>query len=82
MPYIAHKDDLRQIAPWFREYIKIMKGKEEVDKSWANQCKGIQMGWGTEMFGYIFGAAYVGIRHKVARLSRTHDFRTLFARFV
>ncbi len=65
VPYIVHKDDLAQIAPYFKMYIEIMKQREEDDPAFLNRYKSIQMGWGTEMFGYIFGAAHAGIKHEV-----------------
>ena len=65
VPYIVHINDLTKIAPWFLRYIEIMKDKENKDPKFLNRYKHIQMGWGTEMFAYIFGAAHVGIKHKV-----------------
>ncbi|ETO36150.1 hypothetical protein RFI_00912, partial [Reticulomyxa filosa] len=68
VPYLVHREDLKKIAPWFRKYIMIMKEREETDPSFAKKYEvlfHIQMGWGTEMFGYIFAAAHVGIKHEV-----------------
>eukprot|EP00483_Globobulimina_turgida_P004983 UN04993 len=50
-----------------------MKEREEKDASFLNKYKGIQMGWGTEMFAYIFGAAHVGIKHRVVRGIQRRD---------
>jgi len=65
VPYLVHQEDLRRIAPWFRKYIMIMKEKEEANPEFAKKYAHIQMGWGTEMFGYIFAAAHVGVKHEV-----------------
>jgi len=73
VPYIVHRNDLQKIVPWFRKYITIMKDKEEQDKRFTNKYRGIQMGWGTEMFGYIFGAAHVGIKHELLHGIQVRD---------
>ena len=73
VPYIVHKDDLAAIAPFFKLYINVMKEREEKDSSFLNKYKGIQMGWGTEMFGYIFGAAHAGIKHEVVHGIQRRD---------
>ena len=73
VPYIVHKNDLAKIAPYFKLYINIMKEREEIDSGFLNKYKGIQMGWGTEMFGYIFGAAHAGIKHEVVHGIQRRD---------
>ena len=73
VPYIVHKEDLAAIAPYFKLYIDVMKEREERDASFLGKYKGIQMGWGTEMFGYIFGAAHAGIKHEVVRGIQRRD---------
>jgi len=73
VPYIVHKDDLREIAPFFKMYIDIMKEKEDADHAFLKRYKNIQMGWGTEMFAYIFGAAHAGIKHEVVHGIQIRD---------
>ena len=74
VPYFIHKDDLKLIVPWFRKYILIIKDKEENQgNEWKQQYKDIQLGWGTEMFAYIFGAAHVGIKHEIIRGAQIRD---------
>lgn len=73
VPYFVHRNDLEKIAPWFLKYIEIMKAKEETDKAFLSRYRGVQMGWGTEMFAYIFGAAHAGVKHEVVRGVQRRD---------
>jgi len=73
VPYILHRDDLEVIAPLWKEYILLMKEREEADHDFLNRYASIQMGWGTEMFGYIFAAAHAGIKHEVVHGIQIRD---------
>ena len=74
VPYFIHKDDLKKIVPWYRKYTLIIKDKEEnLGVEWKQQYLDIQIGWSTEMFAYIFGAAHVGIKHEIIRGAQIRD---------
>ena len=68
-----HREDLAQIAPYFKMYIDIMYQREAEDPAFGKKYKGLQFDWGKEMFGYIFGAAHAGIKHEVVHNIQRRD---------
>ncbi|XP_002970675.2 peptidyl serine alpha-galactosyltransferase isoform X1 [Selaginella moellendorffii] len=59
-----HIDDLRAMAPlWLSKTEEVRQDKEH----WATNITGdiYSSGWISEMYGYSFGAAEVGLRHKI-----------------
>ena len=80
--HIFHKDDLRKIAPLWLEYTKQVRafGHAEPDVFFresmqlppdtdegTRQVRKKQAMWHSEMYGYVFAAAEVGVTHKVRR---------------
>lgn len=61
---IMHIDDLRALAPlWLSKTEEVRQDKSH----WSTNITGdiYGMGWISEMYGYSFGAAEVGLRHKI-----------------
>ncbi|KAF3444514.1 hypothetical protein FNV43_RR14206 [Rhamnella rubrinervis] len=59
-----HIDDLRKLAPmWLSKTEEVREDKAH----WATNYTGdiYEKGWISEMYGYSFGAAEVGLRHKI-----------------
>ncbi|XP_078432486.1 peptidyl serine alpha-galactosyltransferase [Wolffia australiana] len=59
-----HIDDLRALAPfWLSKTEEVREDREH----WALNITGdiYEKGWISEMYGYSFGAAEVGLRHKI-----------------
>ncbi|PUZ53422.1 hypothetical protein GQ55_5G051500 [Panicum hallii var. hallii] len=59
-----HIDDLRALAPlWLSKTEEVRQDKSH----WSTNITGdiYGMGWISEMYGYAFGAAEVGLRHKI-----------------
>ncbi|GLU11386.1 hypothetical protein SLE2022_281370 [Rubroshorea leprosula] len=59
-----HMDDLRALAPfWLSKTEEVREDKAH----WATNITGdiYGQGWISEMYGYSFGAAEVGLRHKI-----------------
>lgn len=59
-----HIDDLRALAPlWLSKTEEVRQDKSH----WSTNITGdiYGMGWISEMYGYSFGAAEVGLRHKI-----------------
>jgi hypothetical protein len=53
-PVFIHKDDLRRVAPVWRDVTFKIKTDPEADKEW---------GWVLEMYGYTIAATMVGLKH-------------------
>ncbi|XP_051227322.1 peptidyl serine alpha-galactosyltransferase [Lolium perenne] len=61
---VMHIDDLRALAPlWLSKTEEVRQDKSH----WSTNITGdiYGMGWISEMYGYSFGAAEVGLRHKI-----------------
>ncbi|KAL2653972.1 hypothetical protein R1flu_022100 [Riccia fluitans] len=61
---VIHIDDLRAMAPlWLSKTEEVRADKDH----WATKYTGdiYSSGWISEMYGYSFGAAEVGLRHKI-----------------
>ncbi|CAN6449215.1 unnamed protein product [Victoria cruziana] len=62
--FIMHIDDLKSVAPlWLSKTEEVRQDREH----WATNITGdiYSSGWISEMYGYSFGAAEVGLRHKI-----------------
>lgn len=73
VPYFVHRDDLAVISPLWKMYSLAIKERVEREPKLERQFGGIQIGWGAEMFGYIFGAAHAGIRHEIVDQLQLRD---------
>ena len=55
----------------WKEYILLIKGVADPDggtnPNLGKQFAGIQFDWCAEMFGYIFAAAEVGVKHELGK---------------
>ncbi|TVU36129.1 hypothetical protein EJB05_18045 [Eragrostis curvula] len=59
-----HIDDLRALAPlWLSKTEEVRQDKSHWSPNITGDIYG--MGWISEMYGYSFGAAEVGLRHKI-----------------
>ena len=80
--HIFHREDLRQIAPLWLEYTKKVRAfghaepeaffresmqlPPDIDEA-TTAVRRKQAMWHSEMYGYVFAAAQVGVTHKVRR---------------
>jgi len=80
--HIFHRDDLRQIAPLWLNFTKQVRGfaNTHPDEFFYESMKldsntpqatvavrRLQARWHTEMYGYVFAAATVGVTHRIRR---------------
>jgi len=68
-PIFIHRDDLKVIAPlWLKKSREIAEAlqdpKSEFMQEGAPAKKLLQLPWTTEMYGYVFAAAEIGLRHQ------------------
>jgi len=70
VPVIIHQHDLRKIGPlWLKKTAQIRADRNSWPPSWNNKSLSkVGLGWTAEMFGYVFAAAELGIRHEVMDL--------------
>eukprot|EP00658_Telonema_sp_P-2_P022971 TRINITY_DN19202_c0_g1_i4.p1 TRINITY_DN19202_c0_g1~~TRINITY_DN19202_c0_g1_i4.p1 ORF type:complete len:604 (+),score=114.20 TRINITY_DN19202_c0_g1_i4:179-1990(+) len=62
VPYFVHREDLTAMAPvWKYITVQILQIRHKVDPL----LRGLQLSWCAEMYGYIFAAAALGVKHKV-----------------
>jgi len=77
VPYFVHREDLKKIAPVWKEYILLMRGMFDpdggTDPEYSKQFHGVQLDWCVEMFGYIFAAAEVGVKHDLSLKLQVRD---------
>lgn len=66
---VMHKEDMRSLAPWWLHYTEEVRTNP---KNWANTGDVFNDNgkrgppWISEMYGYIFGCAHVGLRHIIS----------------
>jgi len=67
VPIIVHRRDIEKIAPlWLSKTEQMRKEKDTWPNAWSNaSLSPITLGWTAEMFGYVFAAAELGIRHEI-----------------
>jgi len=67
VPIIIHRRDLARIAPlWLQKTMEIRNDRANWPNCWDNRtCHGTGLGWTAEMFGYVFAASELGIRHEI-----------------
>ncbi|GBG25071.1 Peptidyl serine alpha-galactosyltransferase [Hondaea fermentalgiana] len=73
VPYIVHRDDLAAIAPLWRSYTIMLKDRVAKDSDFKQKYGHLDLAWASEMFGYNFAAAHVGVRHEVVRRIQVRD---------
>mmetsp|Transcript_29823 Transcript_29823/g.72721 ORF Transcript_29823/g.72721 Transcript_29823/m.72721 type:complete len:515 (+) Transcript_29823:40-1584(+) len=76
VPYFVHREDLRKIAPLWRELTIKIKEMSWRDPSLLTRFKSIQIDWCAEMYGYVFAAAELGIRHTIKGHLQLRDVDT------
>ncbi|EKX36882.1 hypothetical protein GUITHDRAFT_116905 [Guillardia theta CCMP2712] len=67
VPIIIHRHDIARIAPlWLKKTREIRIDKPNWPISWYNTSMSpVGLTWTAEMFGYVFAAAELGIRHEI-----------------
>lgn len=67
VPIIIHRHDIQKIAPkWLSKTIEIRQDMANWPPDWNNRTRSpVGLGWTAEMFGYVFAASELGIRHEI-----------------
>jgi len=67
VPIIIHRHDIMKIAPkWLEKTIEIRKDMHTWPNAWTNRSVSpVGLSWTAEMFGYVFAASELGIRHEI-----------------
>jgi hypothetical protein len=83
VPYIVHRDDLRDIAPLWKYYVLKIKyemereGKPEAEvkkaEEFEQKYKGLDVNWASEMYGFNMAAAHLGIKFDVEHNLQVRD---------
>jgi hypothetical protein len=72
VPYFVHREDLKAIAPLWIEMTKKVRALFQ-DEKIAEEYKSLQPGWCAEMYGYIYAAAELRIKHNIVRGLQIRD---------
>jgi hypothetical protein len=71
VPILIHRRDLEKLAPrWLQKTLEMRRDRGNWPRSWTESTNSLGIGWTSEMFGYVFAAAELGIRHDIRKL---HD---------
>eukprot|EP00241_Pyramimonas_parkeae_P016797 CAMPEP_0114292210 /NCGR_PEP_ID=MMETSP0059-20121206/8934_1 /TAXON_ID=36894 /ORGANISM="Pyramimonas parkeae, Strain CCMP726" /LENGTH=695 /DNA_ID=CAMNT_0001413831 /DNA_START=81 /DNA_END=2165 /DNA_ORIENTATION=+ len=73
VPYFVHSQDLAKIGPLWKEYVLLMKYKMDQDGTLASTFRSLQFDWCVEMYGYVFAAAELGIKHQIMTKLQVRD---------
>lgn len=77
VPYVIHRDDLRELAPLWKYYVLKIKHRLETttegNKDFAAKYGKLDVNWASEMFGYNLAAAHLGIRHDIVKDLQIRD---------
>ncbi len=73
VPYVVHREDLARIAPLWRMYTIMLKDRADKDQEFAKKYGHLDLAWASEMFGYNYAAAHLGIRHEVVKRIQVRD---------
>ena len=67
VPIIIHRRDIAKIAPrWLEKTLEIHKDRDNWLPAWSNtSASPVGLAWTAEMFGYVFAASELGIRHEI-----------------
>jgi hypothetical protein len=68
VPYFVHRDDMAKMAPVWKRFIIQIREAMDLDPAMKQEYAGLALDWCAEMFGYIFAAAHVGVKHELKRL--------------
>ncbi len=65
VPVIIHRRDIEKIAPrWLEKTHEIRRDRDTWPSAWTNTSESnVGLAWTAEMFGYVFAASELGIRH-------------------
>jgi hypothetical protein len=73
VPYFVHSQDLKKIAPLWKEWVlKLRYGLEE-SKTMSSKYRALQIDWCVEMYAYVFAAADLKIAHTIKTRLQLRD---------
>ncbi len=73
VPYFVHREDLRKIAPLWRDITAKLLRMQDNEPKLNERFRGIQLDWCVEMYGYVFAAAELGIKHTIKGMLQIRD---------
>ena len=67
VPIVIHRRDIAKIAPrWLAKTLEIRRDRDKWLPDWTNtSASPVGLHWTAEMFGYVFAASELGIRHEI-----------------
>jgi len=75
VPIMIHRKDLEKIAPlWLAKTLEMRRDRPNWAAAWSEATSSLGLGWTTEMFGYVFAAAELGIRHEIWNLQNAAPY--------
>lgn len=64
MPVLIHRKDAERLAPLWLKWTELIRNDtEDGDLKWDPEWKKVSFSWTAEMFGYVFAACELGLRH-------------------